>query len=259
MACVTVLLALAGCGGSPAPAPSPTPALRGQIDRFEVDGQPSVLITPDPATGRVVLYTHGSGETVDTIFRDPAKRALWRALLRAGYALAASDAHGDNWGNPASERDTVTLARKLRARGLRDLYVLALSMGGFNGLQLLEHDGAVKAWAGIFPACDLRAVYRVGLYPDQIRRAYGLGPDEPVDAALRGRSPTAVRPRPGLPMRFWASLGDRVIPKRSNTDACAALARRAGARVEVTTTRGDHGDASDYDPRGVVELFDSAR
>jgi pimeloyl-ACP methyl ester carboxylesterase len=257
-ACVIVLcvLSAAGCGDSP-DRPSPD-ELRGNIDRFEVDGQPSVLITPQPATGRVVLYTHGSGETVETIFRDPAKQPLWRALLRAGYALAATDAHGDNWGNPASERDTVALARELRGRGLRDVYVIALSMGGFNGLQLLEHDPAIKAWAGIFPACDLRAVYRVGLYPGQIRRAYGLGAKQPVDDALRGRSPTAVAPAPGLPMRFWASPDDRVIPRHSNTDACAALARRAGARVQVTTTRGDHGDPSNYDPEGVVELFDSA-
>jgi hypothetical protein len=256
-ACVIALLVLAGCGGSP--APSTTQPLRGQIDRFEVDGQPSVLITPEQPTDRVVLYTHGSGETVETIFRDPAKQPLWRALLQGGYALAATDAHGDNWGNRASERDTVTLARELRGRGLRDVFVVALSMGGFDGLALLEHDNAVKAWAGIFPACDLRAVYRVGLYPGQIRRAYGLAPNQPVDAVLRARSPTAVRPRPGLPMRFWASPDDRVIPKRSNTDVCAALARRAGARVEVTTTRGDHGDASNYDPGGVVELFDAAR
>jgi hypothetical protein len=258
VACVAaLLLALAGCGGSPAPAP--TQPLRGTIDRFDVDGQPAVLITPDPPTSRVVLYTHGSGETVETIFRDPAKQPLWRALLRAGYALAATDAHGDNWGNPASERDTVALARELRRRGLPDLDVVALSMGGFDGLALLEHDAAVKAWAGIFPACDLRAVYRVGLYPGQIRRAYGLSASDPVDAVLRGRSPVAVRPRAGLPMHFWASPQDRVIPKRSNTDACAALARRAGAQVEVTTTRGDHGDASNYDPAAVVRLFDSAR
>jgi pimeloyl-ACP methyl ester carboxylesterase len=254
--CVAALLAAAGCGGGSEPAPPPDRA-KGDIERFEIRGQAAVLITPDPPGDKVVVYTHGSGETADLAFRDPAKQPIFQALLRAGYALAASDAHGDNWGSPASERDTVELARALRGRGLRDVYVLALSMGGFNGLQLLEH-GPVKAWAGIFPACDLRSVYDVGIYPGQIRRAYHLPAKGPIAAALRRRSPNAVRPPPGLPMRFWASPEDRVIPKRANTDVCAALARRAGARVQVTVTRGDHGDPSNYDADGVLKLFASA-
>lgn len=87
----------------------------------------------------------------------------------------------------------MALVAALRERGLRDVYVLALSMGGFNGLHL--HEDAPR-------------------------------------------------------MRFWASPGDRVIPKRENTDACAALARERGATVEVTMTEGDHGDPSDYDRAG---------
>lgn len=216
-----------------------------------------MLITPQHATTKVVIYMHGSGENAESIFRDPAKQEIFRTLLRAGYALAADDAHGDNWGNPASERDALNLVAAVLRRGFRDVYVIALSMGGFNGFQLL---GAVpiKAWAGIFPACDLASVYAVGLYPGQIRSAYGVRSGGSARAALRDRSPVAVDPPPGLPMRFWASPDDRVIPKRANTDACAALARRAGADVEVTATRGDHGDASNYDAAGILRLFDSA-
>jgi hypothetical protein len=248
---LALTLGLAACGGTPKPAP-PGP-LQGAIERFSVGDQPAVLLTPQPRTAKVVVYTHGSGETVETVFRDPAKRAIFTALLRSGYALAATDAHGDNWGNAASQRDTLKLVGALRDRGLRDVYVLALSMGGFDGLGLLGRV-PVKAWAGIFPACDLASVYAVGLYPGQIRGAYGAA----TRAALRARSPVAVDPPSGLPMRFWASPDDRVIPKRQNTDACADLARRRGAQVEVTATRGDHGDASNYDAAGVLALFDSA-
>jgi pimeloyl-ACP methyl ester carboxylesterase len=247
---------LAGCGGAPKPAPAPE-RLQGAIERFTVDAQPAVLITPAPRTAKVVIYTHGSGENVENIFRDPAKQEIFRTLLRAGYALAADDAHGNNWGNPASRRDALDLVAAVRRRGFRDIYVIALSMGGFNGLQLLDAV-PIKAWAGIFPACDLASVYAVGLYPGQIRSAYGVRHGASVRDAIRDRSPVAVDPPPGLPMRFWASPDDRVIPKRANTDVCAALARRAGADVEVTTTRGDHGDASNYDAAGILRLFDSA-
>jgi hypothetical protein len=255
---VLALLALAftGCGGAAKPQPAPE-HLQGAIERFTVDEQPAVLITPEPRTAKVVVYTHGSGETVENSFRDPAKQEIFRTLLRAGYALAADDARGNNWGSPASRRDSLALVAAVRRRGFREVYVLALSMGGFNGLQLLDAV-PIKAWAGIFPACDLSSVYAVGIYPGQIRRAYGVPRGGSVRAALRDRSPIAVRPPAGLPMRFWASPEDRVIPKRANTDACAALARRAGADVEVTTTSGDHGDASNYDAAGILRLFESA-
>jgi len=134
--------------------------------------------------------------------------------------------------------------------------VLALSMGGFDGLALLGRV-PVKAWAGIFPACDLRSVYDLGLYPGQIRVAYDRTGRRLGDAIAR-RSPIAFDPPDGLPMRFWASPDDRVIPKRENTDACAALARDDGAKVQVTTTEGDHGDPSNYDAAGVLRLFESA-
>ncbi len=219
-------------------------------------GQDAVLVSPKSQTRKVVVYTHGSGETVENIFRDPKKQPIFTALLGGGYAIAATDAHGDNWGSGASVDDNLALVAELRRRGLSDLHVLALSMGGFDGLALLGRV-AVKAWAGIFPACDLRSVYDLGLYPGQIRSAYGRTGQRLGDAIAR-RSPIGFDAPAGLPMRFWASPADRVIPKRENTDACAELAREDGAKVEVTTTQGDHGDLSNYDAAGVLRLFDSA-
>lgn len=255
LALCALLLAGAGCGGDDPPVA--TQRAEGEIERLTVRGQAAVLIRPAERTPKVVVYTHGSGEHVENIFRDPKKEPVFNALLNAGYAIAATDAHGDNWGSAASERDQLALVAALRERDLRDVHVLALSMGGFNGLQLLD-DVRVKAWAGIFAACDLRSVYDLGLYRGQIRDAYDRTGRRLGDAIAR-RSPVAFDPPDGLPMRFWASPGDRVIPKRENTDRCAAMARERGARVEVTTTTGDHGDPSNYDAAGVLRLFESAQ
>ena len=231
--------------------------MQADIARFEARGQAAALITPKRRTSKVVVYMHGAGERIESAFRDVAKDGTFKTLLDAGYALAATDAHGDNWGNPASVQDQLALVAELRERGLPDVYVLALSMGGLDGFQILGRT-PVKAWAGIFPACHLASVWDRGLYRDQIRAAYGLTATQSPRATLRGRSPVSVDPPAGLPMRFWASPGDRVIPTRPNTAACAAIARRRGARVEVTTTRGDHGHISNYDPAGVLRLFESA-
>ena len=254
-----LLVAGAGCGGEQQDAPAPTPPddVQADIARFQVRGQAAALITPRQRTSKVVVYMHGAGERIDTAFRDVAKDGTFKMLLDAGYALAATDAHGDNWGNPASVQDQLALVAELRTRDLPDVYVLALSMGGLDGFQVLGRV-AVKAWAGIFPACHLASVWDVGLYRGQIRAAYGLSARASPRGALRGRSPVSIDPPAGLPMRFWASPDDRVIPTRPNTAACAAIARRRGARVEVTTTRGDHGHISNYDPAGVLKLFESA-
>jgi len=251
-----VLTLVAGCGGSSPDAQKPPAGAPGKIERLTVRGQPAVLVSPESKTQRVVVYTHGSGENVENIFRDPRKQPIFTALLGAGYALAATDAHGNNWGSGASVDDNLALVAELRRRGLGDVYVLALSMGGFDGLALLGRV-PVKAWAGIFPACDLRSVFDLGLYPGQIRSAYGrTGPG--LGDAIARRSPIGFDPPDALPMRFWASPGDRVIPKSENTDVCAALARDRGAKVDVTTTEGDHGDPSNYDAAGVLRLFESA-
>lgn len=250
-----LLLGLAAAGTGCGDAPDDH-AKDERIESFVARRQPAELRTPGRPTHKVVVYMHGAGERITNAFSDPAKQAIFRALLDGGYALAMTDAHGDNWGSPASVRDQLALVDELRARGLRDVYVLALSMGGLDGLQLLGRV-PVKAWAGIFPACDLGSVWDVGLYRGQIRAAYGLAATASPRPVLRGRSPVSIDPPQDLPMHFWASPGDRVIPSRTNTEPCAELARRRGAVVTVTTTRGDHGDASNYDAAGVLRLFDS--
>jgi hypothetical protein len=112
----------------------------------------------------------------------------------------------------------------------------------------------VKAWAGIVPACNLRSIYDLGRFAPSIRAAYG----PKLAGALRAGSPVHIDYRRGLPMRFWASPADTVVPKALNTDVCAREARERGANVTVTTTGGDHGDPSDYDPDAVLRLFESA-
>ena len=218
-----------------------------------VSGQKVVVVGPKSPTRKVAIYVHGAGETAAKSFGNQQMAPIFSTLLAHGYAVAADDAHGDQWGNPTSYGDYAHLVETLNKRGLSEIYVIARSMGGFNGLQLLQ-TVHVKAWAGIVPACNLRSIYDLERFAPSIRAAYG----PKLADALRAGSPVHIDYRRGLPMRFWASPDDTVVPKELNTDVCAREARDRGARVTVTTTGGDHGDPSDYDPAAVLRLFDSA-
>lgn len=244
---VVLAVALSSCGSGPGAGKAKT--LGGTLEHLKVGGQTVVLAHPKRPTSKVVLYIHGADETADGAFTDVENAPVFTVLLRGGYAIAADQAHGNAWGNAASQRDYETLRSVLRRRGLRDVYVLAQSMGGFNGLRLAQ---GAKAWAGIYPACNLQAMHRQPGFREPIEQAYG-----PALAAALREGPVRAGRR-GLAMHFWASPDDSVVPKRSNTDRCAAAARARGARVTVTTTRGDHGDLSNFDAPAILRLFNGA-
>lgn len=219
------------------------------------------VVRPADPNGRLVIYVHGSGERPDAVWTDPLKRPITRLLARRGYTVAAVTAGPDTWGNPASvaaQRDLYDAVAPWRKRA--GVFVWAQSMGGTASLLALRTLPDVKAWAGVFPMCNLASMYGTGLGRDEpIRRAYG-GTDGDVRVALPVRSPAipAAQVVQGLPMLFWASPGDTLVPKASNTDRCAALAEGRGARVRVVTTSGEHGDPSNFDRRALLAFFGRA-
>ncbi len=103
-------LGLSACGHPPARAPSrPEPFT--VIRMTSVAGQREVLLLPRTPTRALVVFTHGYGGSQDQILTFPALFPLRDALVEAGYAIAASNAHGNSYANPASIDDLVQLVR----------------------------------------------------------------------------------------------------------------------------------------------------
>jgi pimeloyl-ACP methyl ester carboxylesterase len=225
------------------------------VDVLDVDGQRAVVArAPDP-NGAAVLVVHGYQGDAWTPFAFDTMVPVTTALLRRGYAVAASDAHGNSWGSDASVRDYRALAAELADQRLEPRYVIGMSMGGLSALRLIAHL-PVRAWVGIYPVCSLRSIVRRGGYDESIADAHG----GEVRRAVARLSPALPRRGlRGLPMRFYASEADTVVPKGVNADRCAALARRRGARARVVQARGDHGHPSHFRPRQVVRLFERVR
>jgi pimeloyl-ACP methyl ester carboxylesterase len=264
--CAVLLgLFVAACSGSSS-ARSTGFGLEGKTTQVTLAGQPDVLITAPHPTNKIVVYVHGAGETAATSLTDPEKKPTFKLLLAHGYSIVASNAHGlENWGDPASVQDYLNLIKWLRHRGLTRLYVIAQSMGGMDGTELLNHVRPV-AWAGIYPACNLHSIYvrpgemvkgigTIGPFAGAIDSAYGTH----VKAALRAESPVQFHGVRGMPMIFWSSPHDEVVPKVSNTDVCAAEARHEGAKVTVVSTTGNHGDKSNFDPARLLSVFSHGR
>jgi pimeloyl-ACP methyl ester carboxylesterase len=218
------------------------------VEHLRIAGQRATLEVPARRTDRVVLYVHGAGETIDTVAADAHKAPIRARLLRDGYAFAATDAHGDNWGSLASIRDYLALVRHLRSQGFTRVYVLAQSMGGLDALQLIDRLHPV-AWAALEPVCNLPGVMGDAVIASEVRSTYGTA----LPARLSPVRPSGVR---GLRMLFVASPQDVRVPMAANTNVCARYARSRGARVRVVSVHGNHGDFSHFAPNRVVSFFE---
>ena len=195
-----------------------------------------VFLTPKHRTGQAVIYLHGVGETNAEIGGGP-KAPVLRYLVRQGFTVAGANADGDQWGNRRAVAAYVALARELRRRGYRRLYVLGRSMDGLTGLELVDRVRA-RSWVGLAPVCHLGSVVA---YRNQIAEAHP-----------HFSLPQRVSE---LPMTYFASPQDTLVPKRLNTDRCAHVMRQRGANVRVVTTHGDHNDPSNYRPRRVFRAL----
>ena len=262
-----VVLLLAGCAApgddpgatalvsrapSAAAAPSPLPDLGPGTHELSVAGEDALVRLPEQSNGRVVVYAHGLGARATALRNDEAFGALADGLVAAGYAVAASDAAGDAWGNAASVEAHAALAAAVTDLvGATDVYLVAESMGGLAGAQLVtgRRIPRLRAYAGIYPLCDLGSVHDE--FAESIDAAFGPG----VKRALDVLSPVALDGT--VPTMFWASQDDTVVDKTRNADVCAAQVKADGGTAVVVPTEGEHGDPSNFDLDALLGLFES--
>jgi hypothetical protein len=213
-------------------------------------GQPAAVLVPrgiDPAASvPLVVLNHGAGETYDQCLREPSKQGVLEALLADGCIVAASDAHGDNWGSPAAEKNLAALVGYAKGRYRVSAVVgWGQSMGALAVL-LSQHDGAVR-WDGLYlvaPVCSLRAAYDRGFAPG-ILAAYGVAsygaiPPDRDPAALAWDAAGRTR------FRIVASPGDTFVPPGRHADVLLRLVRPYAIEAGVEGATGEHGDPSHY-------------
>jgi alpha-beta hydrolase superfamily lysophospholipase len=224
------------------------------VVELQVGGQRAVALVPDTDVPRgLVLYLHGFGEDAESLLGGEDQARIVERLVTDGYVVAASDAHLDVFGNAASQQDHVDLAAELTRRyGTSRTFLLAESMGGVAGLQLLAADRIphLLGMAAISPLTDLD-VASLSPYEPIVRQAYGgrlpVGAENP--AALSAES---FR---GDHIRFYLAAEDDVTVSADNADPLAARLQGI-ADVSVVPCEGGHVDPSCFQPDDLAAWFD---
>jgi hypothetical protein len=233
------------------------------VNHQTIGGQAATILTADglnptlPAP--LVIYHHGAGEDQDALLTDALKAGIVSAMLDAGFIVAGSNAHGNNWGNQNSLDDYSALYTYISANfNISAVIHLSQSMGGISGLLCTAAGSPVPAaWVGIYPACSLSAAFgaNAGIFAADIRAAYGIASDGSDYAAkTAGHDPLLIAASTfaGRRLRFYASTGDTVIPRASHSDPMAVHVSGTAAEATVISCTGNHGDPSHFQPANLL-------
>jgi pimeloyl-ACP methyl ester carboxylesterase len=246
---------LAGCGGgseSPDDAPE-TPAAEPEVAEFTVDGQQAVAIAPgegDPVG--LVVFLHGLDDDNGALAEEQKRVDMVDALVAEGYVVAGSDGNFNAWGNEASQQGYVDLAAELAERyGTTDTYLIAESMGGVAGLQILADDRIpdVHGMALISPLVDLDVVLGTN-QEGQVLEAYdGVFPTGVQNPAARPAEDWA-----GTSMRFYLATEDEVVDNTENAEPFVERVEDV-ADVSVVVCEGEHVAPSCFQGEDLAEWF----
>ncbi|WP_161600613.1 alpha/beta hydrolase [Mycolicibacterium hodleri] len=237
---LSLVTALTGCSRENAPEYDYT--------RVYIDGQGTLGIVERGATPKaLVVYFHGLDADENVLIDDRHKEFIDR-LLNSGYAVVASNARGNAFGNLESRHDYQELVRV--GRSLYDVskvYLVAESMGAIAAVDILAetNDPEIQRLVAISPFLDFRSAPPWGAsaidaaYPDDT-----MMQSNPIDLA-----PDRLT---GKQLMFFASDGDTLVSTAENADA---FRNRFGGVADVTVIpcTGEHVDPSCFQPEVVLK------
>lgn len=222
--------------------------------RVYVDGQSTLGLSRRGAPPtRLVIFFHGLDSDEHVLTADPMHQELTDVLIDNGFAVVASKAGGNVYGNPDSQRDYRELARVAATHyRVNDVYLLAESMGTIAAANVLAGTDVVRVrgLAAISPALDLASA------PPQYHAAIdAVYPDKTV---LDRVNPVNLPPEAlaGKNLRFYASADDPLVS--SNANALAFQSRFGSvANISVVPCTGGHMNPSCVQGDDIARWFTS--
>jgi pimeloyl-ACP methyl ester carboxylesterase len=197
---------------------------------------------------RIAVYFHGLDNN-EKVLLDDAHRPLVDSLVNDGFAVVASNAGGNVFGNEDSQEDYLQLIQFAQEHygGPLPVYFIAESMGAVAAANLYAKVPGldVLGMVGISPALDF-GVAQQDLQP-AIAAAYA--PESPATMNPLDLPPKLLA---GKHFRFWASPQDTFVPAATNA---TAFEQQFGSVADVTvaTCTGDHADPSCMPPGQILD------
>ncbi len=215
-----------------------------------------------------LVAAHGYGEDGQIFQQEYNTKGatVSDTLWNQGYVLVTLDNVNQNcYGNQQCVTDIANAVAQVRgALSLEDdPYAMADSMGGEQMLNAITH-GIIhpKAFAGFCINTNLKWQNDPahGKQAPLIKTAYHFHSAADYPTATAGYDPLlaegeALNRLTSVPMILFESPTDPIVDKVANTDAFAAMLKRAGGNVRVVSTTGGHLAPSNFQGQVVADFF----
>ncbi len=229
-----------------------------------ISGQPAIigyvnsLKVTQPV--KLVIYFHGSGTNQLNPFTDPNSKTIIDKLLSEGYIVATSQAHGNSWGNQASQDDYLALYNYINTNyNVSEVTYIGHSMGGLASLSMMSKNtiSKAKSWYGIMPVTNLADAYSVPSFVPDIESAYSFSGGANYPAATAGYDPQLLVTSTYSARRYimTASPSDVLVSKANNSDLFNTKMLSGNISSSVITASGVHGDISHFIPKDVTSFI----
>ena len=174
-----------------------------------------------------IIYNHGFGQEIETIFTNASQSFFIHDLVQAGFIVVATDYRNlACWGDAECAEDLANLQTLWRSKLnlAPQPFVIGESMGGVVTWNAISHGTLTpEAVVGIYPVCNLAAMYADRTFIPTIQAAYGFTSSAGYAAATSGFDPLLTPPSNfvAIPIHMLASDFDHVIRRSQIEDAFA--------------------------------------